>query len=423
MKLKLLNFILFSIFSYTVSFAQNQQNDSIAPFNLRFQMTSVYQYHPAFKADYSGNNSLQNHEEKALSLTSTLFFDMPLWKGATISLNPEMSGGEGVSGAKGLGGFANGETFRIGQTKPVVYMARMLLEQKIDLGINQSLQFVIGKFGLSDYFDGNTFCHDPRTQFLNWSLMTHGAWDYAANTRGYTDAIYANYQLDTWQIRASIAALPTTANGPNVEFNFNKSNAINVEVEKEMNFKNNDKAIIRVLGFKNVAKMGNYNQASSSFIGTPNIISTRADGRTKYGLGINGEYSHGEQWGAFGRISYNDGKNETWAFTEIDQSASLGINLKGKMWNRKDDFGGIAIATNGLSKDHQKYQQLGGNGFMIGDGNLNYGTEEIAEAFYSFNVPHSHITLSPDYQYIINPGYNRDRGPVQFLSLRFHTEF
>ncbi|AWG22056.1 hypothetical protein FFWV33_11285 [Flavobacterium faecale] len=410
------------LFSASV-LAQDTPKEEKESFSLHYQTTSIYQYHSAFKAQYSGASSLQNTEEKALSLTSTLFFDMPLWKGASITLNPELAGGEGVSQAKGLGGFANGETFRIGNAKPVVYMARMLLEQNFDFDTSHSLKMVFGKFGLADYFDGNSFSHDVRSQFLNWSLMDMGAWDYAANTRGYTDALYANYQFNNWQIRAAWSAQPTKANGPNVAFNAKKSNAINLEVERQIDFKNSDQAVIRLLGFRNVAAAGNYNQANANFVGTPDITSTRANGRTKYGLGLNAEYAHKDLWGAFTRLSYNDGKNETWAFTEIDQSATAGINLKGKMWQRENDGAGIAFASNGLSAAHQKYQQLGGNGFMIGDGNLNYGTEKIVEAFYSFSVPKSNITLSPDYQFIVNPGYNKDRGPVNFFSLRFHAQF
>ncbi|RKS98362.1 carbohydrate porin [Flavobacterium sp. 123] len=414
-------FLFMSVFFSTKTISQT--TDSIQKYSLKFQMTSVYQWHPEFKADYSGTNSMLSKEQRALSLTSTLFLDVPLWKGGLFTFNPEMSGGEGLSSAKGLGGFPNGETFRIGEAKPVVYMARMLLQQKFKFKNNQSLQIVAGKFGLADYFDGNTYSHDPRTQFLNWSLMTHGAWDYAANTRGYTDGIYANYQFDTWQVRASLSALPTNANGPNLGFSFKKSNAVNLEVEKKITFKNNDSGTIKLLGYKNLAGMGNYNLANSNYIITPNIVSTRQDGRTKYGIGINADYSHSDTWGLFGRMSYNDGKNETWAFTEIDQSASLGINLKGKIWNRSDDFAGLAIATNGLSASHQTYQKLGGNGFMIGDGNLNYGTEKIVEAFYSFAIPHTSFTLSPDYQFVVNPGYNKDRGPIQFVALRFHAQF
>lgn len=421
--MKKLPFLLLFLSVFFSTKTISQTTDSIQKYSLKFQMTSVYQWHPEFKANYSGTNSMLSKEQRALSLTSTLFLDVPLWKGGLFTFNPEMSGGEGLSSAKGLGGFPNGETFRIGEAKPVVYMARMLLQQKFKFKNNQSLQIVAGKFGLADYFDGNMYSHDPRTQFLNWSLMTHGAWDYAANTRGYTDGIYANYQFDTWQVRASLSALPTNANGPNLGFSFKKSNAVNLEVEKKITFKNNDSGTIKLLGYKNLAGMGNYNLANSNYIITPNIVSTRQDGRTKYGIGINADYSHSDTWGLFGRMSYNDGKNETWAFTEIDQSASLGINLKGKLWNRSDDFAGLALATNGLSASHQTYQKLGGNGFMIGDGNLNYGTEKIVEAFYSFAIPHTSFTLSPDYQFVVNPGYNKDRGPIQFVALRFHAQF
>lgn len=421
--MKKLPFLLLFLSVFFSTKTISQTTDSIQKYSLKFQMTSVYQWHPEFKANYSGTNSMLSKEQRALSLTSTLFLDVPLWTGGLFTFNPEMSGGEGLSSAKGLGGFPNGETFRIGEAKPVVYLARMLLQQKFKFKNNQSLQIVAGKFGLADYFDGNTYSHDPRTQFLNWSLMTHGAWDYAANTRGYTDGIYANYQFDTWQVRASLSALPTNANGPNLGFSFKKSNAINLEVEKKITFKNNDSGTIKLLGYKNLAGMGNYNLANSNYITTPSIISSRQDGRTKYGIGINADYSHSDTWGLFGRMSYNDGKNETWAFTEIDQSASLGINLKGKLWNRSDDFAGFALATNGLSASHQTYQKLGGNGFMIGDGNLNYGTEKIVEAFYSFAIPHTSFTLSPDYQFVVNPGYNKDRGPIQFVALRFHAQF
>ncbi|MCV9927806.1 carbohydrate porin [Flavobacterium sp. LS1R49] len=415
----ILNFVglLFSTMSFS------QETDSIRKYSLKFQMTSIYQYHPAFHAPYSGANSMQPEEESALSLTSTLYLDVPLWKGATVTFNPEMSGGQGLSQARGLGGFPNGETFRIGDTKPVVYVARILLEQNFQFENNRSLQLVAGKFGLADYFDDNAYSHDPRTQFLNWSLMAQGAWDYAANTRGYTDGIYANYQFGTWQLRATLAAVPTYANGPNVKFSFKNWNSVNVEIEKQITFDNKDTSNIKLLGYRNLAGMGNYDEANANFITAPDITSTRKDGRTKYGIGLNMDYTHAENWGLFTRISYNDGKNETWAFTEIDRSAQLGVSLKGKMWNRPNDFAGLAVVANGLSNSHKEYQKLGGNGFMIGDGTLNYGIEQIVEVFYSFLIPNTHFTISPDYQFAVNPAYNKDRGPVQFFALRFHTEF
>lgn len=410
---------LFLVFLTTIGYSQS--NDSIKKYSLKFQTTSIYQWHPEFKAKYTAPTSLQNTEERALSLTSTLFFDMPIWKGAKITFNPELSGGEGVSGARGLGGFVNGETFRIGETKPVVYLARLLLEQNFDFKNNKSLKLVAGKFGLADYFDTNLYAHDPRIQFLNWSIMDHGSWDYAANTRGYTDGIYANYQYNSWQYRGAITALPTRANGPQVEFNFHKSIGISVEIEKHIDFKNKDFANVKLLGFRNLAYMGNYDLANLQT--NPDITSVANQARTKYGIGLNFDFTHSDTWGVFGRINYNDGKNETWAFTEIDQSALVGFNLKGKLWNRNNDFFGVAFVANGLSPSHIKYQQLGGIGFMLGDGNLNYSPEKILETFYSWKIPNTFITLSPDYQFVVNPGYNLDRGPVSFLALRVHGEF
>jgi high affinity Mn2+ porin len=405
------------------SFAQT--TDSLKKWNLGFQMTSIYQQHPSFDAKYSGDNSLQTAEEGALSLTSTLFLDVPLWKGATFSFNPEMSGGKGLSQAHGLAGFSNGETFRIGNAEPVVYVARAFVEQKFKFKNEQTLQIVAGKFGLADYFDDNPYAHDPRTQFLNWALMAHGAWDYAANTRGYTVGLYANYEYKTWQFRAVFAALPKAANGPILNYNFDKTNAINIEIEKEIKHPNNSVTNIKLLAYRNLAGMGNYHQANQhlNLPFTPAVTETRQDGRTKYGIGLNISYNHADKWGLFGRASYNDGLNETWAFTEIDHSISIGASLQGKLWHRNKDFAGFALVANGLSAEHQLYQKLGGDGFIIGDGGLNYGLETIAEVFYSFAVPNTNFTLSPDYQFVINPAYNKDRGTVHIFALRFHTAF
>ncbi|MDF5689551.1 carbohydrate porin [Aquirufa aurantiipilula] len=389
--------------------------------SLHFQQTAVYQYHAAFDALYSGENSLQNREEGAISLTSTLFLDVPLWKGASFTFNPELSGGKGLSQAKGLGGFTNGETFRIGNPEPVVYVARLLLEQNFELAHLRNLKLVIGKYGLSDYFDFNAYSHDPRAHFMNWSLMNQGSWDYAANTRGYTSGIYAAYTIPNWEARASFSAVPTSANGPDLDYQFDKANGINVELTKPFQMTSSWTGIFRVLGYRNQAAMGNYDLANMRF-GMPDITSTRSPFRTKYGFGLNAELSYLDVLGVFARYGWSDGKNETWAFTEIDESISLGFHFWGKSWNRKQDFAGIAWVANGLSTSHQKYQELGGNGFMIGDGKLNYGLENILEAFYSFQVPHSPFTLSPDFQWVINPGYNIDRGPLTVWGLRIHTE-
>jgi high affinity Mn2+ porin len=407
-----------------VSYCLKSQTDSSTNrIQLRFQQTSIYQFHSAFAAKYSGENSLTSHEEDAMSLTSTLFLDARLWKGGNFTFNPEMSGGKGLSQAKGLGGFTNGETFRIGNPEPVVYVARLFLSQDFDLKNQQSIKVVVGKFGLADYFDMNTYSHDPRSQFMNWSLMAQGSWDYAANTRGYTSGIYAQYIHPKIELRAAFSAVPTSANGPDLDYQFDLANGINLELTKPINISTNNKAIVRLLAFRNQAAMGNYDQANQNFKGIPDITSTRIPYRTKIGFGINAELTHKDAFGLFGRYGFNDGQNETWAFTEIDEAISLGIHFFGSKWKRNNDFAGLAFVANGLSESHQKYQQLGGNGFMIGDGNLNYGKESILEAFYSYNIDNTAFTISPDFQYIVNPGYNKDRGPVCVWAIRVHTEF
>ncbi|RXK49643.1 carbohydrate porin [Aquirufa rosea] len=412
-------FLCFCLTGWTV---KAQSDSTHRQWSLHFQQTAVYQYHAAFDALYSGDNSLQNKEESAMSLTSTLFFDAPLWKGATFTFNPELSGGKGLSQAKGLGGFTNGETFRIGNPEPVVYVARLLLEQNFDLKNQRSIKLVIGKFGLADYFDFNAYSHDPRVHFMNWSLMNQGSWDYAANTRGYTSGFYAEYKTAPLELRASFSAVPTSANGPDLDYQYDKANGINVELTKPFQINKDWNGFLRVLAYRNQAGMGNYDLANASQ-GVPDITSTRSPFRTKYGVGLNVELSYSDIIGLFARYGWSDGKNETWAFTEIDQSISLGFHFWGKSWHREQDFAGIAVVANGLSASHQKYQQLGGNGFMIGDGNLNYGQECIVEAFYSFQVPHSPFALSPNFQWVVNPGYNIDRGPVSVWGLRVHTEF
>lgn len=417
------HFILVLFIFITSIFSTNAQDSLETKYSLHFQQTAVYQYHGGFSAKYSGANSLLNTAEDALSLTSTMFLDIPLWKGAKFTFNPELSGGKGLSQAKGLGGFTNGETFRIGNPEPVVYVARVLLNQKFLLKDGRSFQCTIGKFGLSDYFDLNTYSHDPRAHFMNWSLMNQGSWDYAANTRGYTSGIYLEYATNKFEIRGAFVAVPTSANGPDLDYQYGKANGINLEITKPIDFSNQWKAVIRLLVYRNQAAMGNYELANLKFDRIPDITSNRLDNRTKYGFGLNAELSYSDLWGAFARYGLSDGLNEIWAFTEIDEAISLGFHFWGKSWHRPNDFAGIGFVANGLSESHQQYQKLGGNGFMIGDGNLAYGKESILELFYSYLIPHTFVTISPHYQYIINPGYNQDRGPVSVSGLRVHTEF
>lgn len=407
-------------------------------FNLHFQTTYIYQYSARFRTPYSGQNSLSGDEEKQNSLTMTLFGGARLWKGAQVYMNPEIAGGSGLSGALGMGGSSNGETFRVGNPAPTIYLARAFFVQTIALkssdvdtiedGANalatftpkNHLRFLIGKYSLGDLFDQNGISNSPRTQFMNWSLMNTGAWDYAANVRGYTLAASAELTLNSMAYKVAASALPVEANGDKLETDFDKSIALNAEVNWSYAW-HGWEGNLRLLGFYNKTHMGNYRQATNGF--SPDVEATRAYGRTKAGLAFNADQKISDNLSIFTRIGWNDGKNETWCFTEIDRTGALGAQLKGNSWKRADDVLGLAFVANGLSKDHRTYLAAGGNGFILGDGALSYVPEAIGEIYYSAKLRKEGLWLSGDYQLCVNPGYNKDRGPASIASIRVHVEF
>jgi high affinity Mn2+ porin len=409
---------------------------------LHLQLTSIPQYHFNFKAGYTGANSLLTKEPAKISLTNTYYIGRRLWKNAAIYFNAEIAGGEGFSKTLGISGFPNGETFRIGSPTPQLYIARAYFEQKFPLTnartlvesdinqlrayeANEYIAFRFGKFSIADFFDDNNYSHDPRTDFMNWALMSAAAWDYPANTRGYTKGLVLELKKSKWAIRAAINMEPFIANGPVLDTKINKAFGTVLELEKSIQWNKQYITVLRIAGFYNQANMGNYNEAIQIGLAnatTPDIVGTRQYGRTKSGWYFNAEHNL-KQGGAFFRYSWNDGNNETWAFTEIDRSATAGISLDGKNWHRKNDKWGLAYINNAIAQPHRNYLKNGGYGFMIGDGNLNYGTENIVELFYSYGLPALHLNISPDYQFIVNPAYNKDRGPVHAIGLRVHFEF
>jgi high affinity Mn2+ porin len=421
------------------------KKDSIEKWSYHYQFTAVMQGHPAFKAPYAGNNSLDSIKEQALSITSTLFLGRKLWKGGSVYFNPEIAGGKGMSSALGIAGFTNGECFRIGSPDPALYIARAFIRQHIAIGENEKctvestlnqlggekvpssrITITVGKFSIADVFDYNSNSHDPRTHFMNWSLMSNGAWDYPANTRGYTYGFIVELIKPTWAIRISEAMVPQKANGPLLDPNISKALAETIEFEKDFKIKGH-KGAVRILAFRNLSRGGNYekviNQYTSGIDTSLNVNTLTAYGSKKYGIAINAEQNLNEYIGIFVRASWNDGKTATWAFTEIDQSASIGTNINGIKWKRENDVLGIGSVINGISKKHLDFLNIGGYGFMIGDGKLpHYGLETIGEIYYSAQVTKS-LWLTADYQYIKNPAYNRDRGPVHVWAIRGHIEF
>ncbi len=441
-------FILFAfIITSSRTIAQPLIDSSNSNWSTHYQLTVISQSHPAFHAAYSGQNSLTNSAENASSVTSTLYLGRRLWKGAAFYFNPEIAGGEGIGGTKGIAGFTNGETFRIGDPAPSLYVARAYLKQIIPLrgsmyeevenDVNQlkdklpssRLAISAGKFSISDFFDNNKYSHDPRTQFLNWSLMSNGAWDYPANTRGYTVGLVVELIKPTWALRAAAVQVPKVANGPTMDPEIFKANSETVEFEKSVLI-NKRAGTIRLLAFHNISQAPSYKDAiAAAAIGDSSSLPVfsgnyewKKYGGEKYGFGISINQDLSENVGAFFRTSWNNGKTATWAFTEIDKSISAGININGKSWKRSDDNIGIAFVMNGLSSDHRDFLKAGFNGFIIGDGNLNYGAESIAEVYYCTRI-FNNIFLTGDYQFVNNPAYNKDRGPVNVFSVRCHISF
>ena len=436
--LKILSITIVYLFFVHTAAAQPPDSSS-QEWNFHFQQTIVVQYHPDFTAKYSGTNSLDTSEPAQTSITSTFFIGRRLWKNAEVYFNPELAGGNGLSNATGIAGFPNGETFRIGNPMPQVTVARFFINQRFDLSdaltmveddenqlmVSRGASYVnisAGKLCVIDYFDKNHYSDDPRTKFLNWALMTNGAWDYPANTRGYTWGLVAELVAPPWALRASTAMVPTEANQSIMDMNLSRAHSETIEIEHDYSL-GMRQGIIRLLGFHTMAHMGNYQQALELPPGEIDIVATRAYGRSKYGVGLNVEQELSDNIGMMFRAGWNDGHNETWMFTEIDQAVSAAIVFDGKSWNRDGDNLGIAILANGLSADHRAYLKAGGYGFIIGDGNLNYAPESIAETFYSLSLPTYHLQLAPDYQFILNPAYNKDRGPVHVVAIRIHSEF
>ncbi|MFT4023774.1 MAG: carbohydrate porin [Flavihumibacter sp.] len=254
---------------------------------------------------------------------------------------------------------------------------------------------------------------------MNWSLMSNGAWDYPANTRGYTYSLMAELILPCWEFRAATSMVPTYANGPSIDLHYFKAHAETVEAARKFRLANRP-GILRLLAFRNVTKAPAYQTATAT---DKDVIYGKRYGGVKYGFGMSAEQEIAKDLSLFARAGWNDGKTATWAFTEIDQTASAGLTAGGARWRRNDDKLGIAIVGNGISADHAAFLASGGYGFMVGDGKLNRrGTETIAEIFYSAALL-PHCWLSVDYQFVSNPGYNKDRGPVHVFAARAHISF
>jgi high affinity Mn2+ porin len=403
-----------------------------------FQTTTVTQWVDEFKSPYAGDQSFLTNENKT-TLSSTFFLGYRLAKNTEIIFNPEMAGGGGVSGVFGMASFPNAEAMRTGKQAPFYYIARAMVRQTIPLtketewvgdGFNtiagyvptERLVVTVGKMALTDFFDGNSYSHDGRTQFFNWSLGTQGAYDFAADNKAYTQGLVVELIKKNWKLRYAFAQLSTLANGPYFNWDMASANHQVVEVEKKIKLAPTGPATVRLMGYRGFNKYGVFSQALESGQALP-LDEVQSEANAKYGLGVNIEQPLSENSGLFARASWNNGLYETWSYTEIDQSATIGASFSGHAWKRPNDRLGIGAGINGISESHQAYLKAGGKGILLGDGTLNYGTEQVFETFYSLKF-NQNIWITGDYQFCINPGYNQDRGPVwNIIGVRIHAEF
>jgi high affinity Mn2+ porin len=424
-----------------ISKATEAKKPEDAWYSAHAQATMVTQVHDVFPSPYIGPLSLLPDEPSATSLTSTLFLAARLWEwgGYTGELvfDPEIAGGRGFSGVNGLAGFPNGEITRVGTVEPTPYIARLLLRQtwgldgpweRVEDAPNQvaghrdldRVTLIAGKLSATDFIDDNRYSHDPRTQFLNWSLMYNGAWDYPANVRGYTYGVALLYDSVFWGLHYGIFAEPAIANGAEIDPHILKANGQILEVEEHWGLEGRP-GKLREWVYLNHAHMGDYREALEAMPQDPEVTLNRAY-RFKYGFGLSFEQELTKDLGLYSRLGWSDGHTETWAFTPIDRTAALGLLLKGRLWCRSNDFVGLAGVINGLARDHRDYLAAGGLDFSIGDGRLNYAPEQILEVYYDCEV-RTGIFVTADFQGVNHPAYNADRGPVAIGTVRVHIEF
>ena len=415
--------------------------DDTAPedWALHGQVTNVTQGHPRFTSSYSGTNSLIANGRTEETTDITLYAGVRLWRGAEFWINPEIDQGFGLSNTVGMAGFPSGEAYKIGANVPYPRLPRVFLRQviplsgelvKMESSANQlagskaanNVTLTIGKFSVTDIFDTNTYAHDPRGDFLNWSIIDAGAFDYAADAWGFTYGAAAEWTQDAWTLRGGVFQLSKIPNGKIVNVDFSQYMLV-TELEQRYQMRGHP-GKAKLLAFVNRGRMGSYRDALqlAQLAGdTPDTGLVRRFA-SRPGVAINLEQELAPDLGMFLRASLNNGTKEAYEFTEINRSISGGLSLKGGRWGRDDDTFGLAGVVNGLSSDARRYFANGGIGILIGDGGQTYGAEKVLETYYSMRV-NRHVTLAVNYQHVNNPAYNRDRGPVSIFGVRAHAEF
>jgi high affinity Mn2+ porin len=406
------------------------------------QTTYIQQGYPRFRALYSGENSLPPWPQSKETFTMSAFLGLRLWNSGEFYYNPELLQGFGLSSTVGAAGFPNGEAQKSDFIYPHYNTSRLFLRQYFGFGGEQEtiesaygqmagkkdisrLTIQVGKFAVHDVFDNNTYAQDSRADFFNWSIWAAGAFDYSADKVGLTYGAVAELNQKTWALRIGYFLIGDKPNSNDFDPQVFRRGGYVTEFEYRYALLSQP-GKLRLIGWLNEAFSGSFSEAvnlsNATGIDPTTAIEQTRTGRAEYGYVINMEQQVSDDVGVFGRWSWNNGKSEISAFTDINFSLSGGAVIKGKSWGRPDDKIGLAGAINGISNDYRNYLAAGGLGILIGDGQLNYRREEILETFYALHLSKS-ATLTFDYQFMMNPAYNADRGPISFFAGRFHAEF
>jgi len=408
---------------------------------LSAQGNFITQAHGRFRSPYSGQNSLPSDGERKSSRLFTFFTGLKISDSTEFLLDVESAGGRGIGDALGVAGFSNLDVVRNPTLGSAPYIARVQVHHIFRLGAEdvavtrgplqlftkvplRRLEVHVGKMSLPDFFDFNSVGSDSHLQFENWTVDNNGAYDYAADTRGYTYGAVFEYQDSHGALRFGEALMPKVANGIHLDANLTRSHAENLEYEWRRSLVKGRAGALRTLAYLNHANMGSYREAllrGRLNHAIPDITADERPGRAKYGFLIGAEQELTQDLRAFGRWGWNEGHNESFAYTEVNDTWLGGADFKGTRWRRKQDKVGAAFVSNGISGDHRAYLMAGGQGFLLGDGFLRYGREKILEVYYNFHI-YRNMSLSFDIQRITNPGYNRDRGPVLIPGFRIHVE-
>jgi len=436
-----LNYKLGSPTAYVPDFAASQTQ--FPNWEIHGQTTYIQQGYPAFHSPYLGANSFTPWPQTRETWSTSAFLSLRLWDGGELYYNPELLQGFGLHATTGAAGFPNGEAQKSNFPYPRYNTSRLFLRQTIGLGGEQEtvesdygqmagkrdvsrVTVQVGKFAVHDVFDNNAYAMDPRADFMNWSIWAAGAFDYPADRLGLGYGAVAERNEKYWALRVGYFLAANEPNANEFDMELFRRGGYVAELETRYSLLARP-GKFRVGIWADTYFSGSYSQAIDLTFITPGLDPTEAliltrTGRTKYGYYLNFEQAVTDEIGVFGRWSWNNGKNEIQAFTDIDSSFSVGTSIKGTAWRRPDDRVGLAGAINGLSTDHRNYLAAGGLGILIGDGQLNYRPEKILETFYAMNVING-VTLTFDYQFILNLAHNADRGPVSIFAARLHGEF